>query len=46
VLHDGLGRSRTFAEVEQRVDRLCDALTARGVRTGTRIALVDTGSDG
>jgi acyl-CoA synthetase (AMP-forming)/AMP-acid ligase II len=38
------GWSRTFAEVEERVNRLCDALTARGVRTGTRIALLDTDS--
>jgi acyl-CoA synthetase (AMP-forming)/AMP-acid ligase II len=38
------GRSRTFREVNARIDRLCDALVARGVGKGTRIALLDTDS--
>jgi acyl-CoA synthetase (AMP-forming)/AMP-acid ligase II len=38
------GRSRTFREVDARINRLCDALTARGVGRGTRIALLDTDS--
>ncbi|WP_448628194.1 class I adenylate-forming enzyme family protein [Geodermatophilus sp. URMC 64] len=38
------GRGRTFREVNERINRLCDALAARGVRTGTRIALLDTDS--
>jgi acyl-CoA synthetase (AMP-forming)/AMP-acid ligase II len=38
------GRSRTFGEVDERIDRLCDALAARGVGRGTRIAVLDTDS--
>ncbi len=38
------GEQRTFAEVNSRVNRICDALTERGVRKGTRIALLDTDS--
>ena len=38
------GRSLTFRQVQERVDRLCDALWARGVRPGTRIGLLDTDS--
>ncbi|MGW5410482.1 class I adenylate-forming enzyme family protein [Actinomadura geliboluensis] len=38
------GDQRTFAEVNARVNRICDALAARGVRKGTRIALLDTDS--
>jgi acyl-CoA synthetase (AMP-forming)/AMP-acid ligase II len=38
------GRSRTFREVDERIDRICDALAARGVGRGTRIALLDTDS--
>ena len=38
------GRARTFREVNARIDRLCDALTGRGVGRGTRIAVLDTDS--
>ncbi|MET0449161.1 MAG: AMP-binding protein [Aeromicrobium sp.] len=38
------GASRSFAEVNERVNRLCDALRSRGVKKGTRIALLDTDS--
>ncbi|WP_134765671.1 AMP-binding protein [Nocardioides sp. 1609] len=38
------GEARSFAEVNERVNRICDALTARGVGKGTRIALLDTDS--
>ncbi|MGY1810968.1 class I adenylate-forming enzyme family protein [Blastococcus sp. SYSU D00669] len=38
------GRSRSFREVNERINRICDALTARGVGKGTRIALLDTDS--
>lgn len=38
------GRSRTFGEVNSRIDRICDALAARGAGRGTRIALLDTDS--
>ncbi|NVI89055.1 class I adenylate-forming enzyme family protein [Actinomadura sp. BRA 177] len=38
------GEQRTFAEVNARVNRICDALAERGVGKGTRIALLDTDS--
>lgn len=38
------GESRTFREVNARVNRLADSLTARGVKRGTRIALLDIDS--
>jgi acyl-CoA synthetase (AMP-forming)/AMP-acid ligase II len=38
------GRSRTFGDVDARINRLCDALAGRGVGRGTRIALLDTDS--
>ncbi|MBS44321.1 MAG: hypothetical protein CMH83_14380 [Nocardioides sp.] len=38
------GSRRSFAEVDRRVTRIVDALTARGVTRGTRVALLDTDS--
>jgi len=38
------GHTRSFAEVDERIDRICDALTARGARKGDRVALLDTDS--
>jgi acyl-CoA synthetase (AMP-forming)/AMP-acid ligase II len=38
------GASRSFAEVNERINRISDALTARGARKGTRVALLDTDS--
>lgn len=35
------GHSRSFREVNERVNRLADSLIARGVTRGTRIALLD-----
>ena len=36
------GTSRTFGELDERVDRLCDALQARGIGTGDRVATLMT----
>jgi len=36
------GSSQTFGELDERVDRLCDALQARGIGTGDRVATLMT----
>jgi len=36
------GRSQTFRELDERIDRLADALTTRGIGTGDRVATLMT----
>ncbi|MEQ9642592.1 MAG: fatty acid--CoA ligase [Alphaproteobacteria bacterium] len=40
-----LGRATTYAELNQRADRLCAALAALGIGTGDRVALLTKNND-